>query len=402
MVIESRTCADCVCKKCKFFSTVIFAALHRKHAMPCAEVHRQVLFGLPTYDNYFRYLNQISLVRATTNCMVQKTTQDFLFQRIREMLPADKTLVDEVAEILHVSEDSAYRRIRGGTPLVLEEAALLCRRFNLSLDGLLDVNEDCVVFRNMEPGKGSFDFKTYLSTIAQQINALAACNQKSIVYLTNDVPIFHQFSSKALLAFRFFFWMRTVFQHPDFQHNYSAAWLLPDIEELAADILSVYCKIPSVEIWNTECANSTLVQVNHYYEAGVMTKADAAAVRAGLHEAAEHVEQQAAYGCKFKRGESPRTKKDNFQLFYNRVGLGNNVILTLHDGSKTLYLNYDALNYMITSDKNFCNKTYHQMQNTMRRSTLISGVAEKQRNMFFNDLYAKMHVRQLNNQETAK
>lgn len=326
--------------------------------------------------------------------MTRKTTQDFLFQRIRERLPAGKTLVDEIAETLHVSEDSAYRRIRAETPLVLEEAALLCRRFNLSLDGLLGVDEEAVVFRNMDGGKSNFDFKGYLEAIAEQLQALEAYRQKSIIYVTNDIPIFHQFASKALLAFRFFFWMRTAFQHSDFQQQYAAAWLPPEIEKLAANILSVYCRIPSVEIWNTECVNSTLVQVNHYYEAGILTKEDAADVYAGLRTAIGHVEQQAAYGRKFMPGESPHSKRDNFQLFYNRTGLGDNTIMTLHDEGKTLYLNYDALNYLVTTDEAFCNKSYRHIQNTMRRSTLISGVAEKQRNMFFNNLYAKIRMRE--------
>ena len=327
--------------------------------------------------------------------MRQRTTQDFLFQRIRELLPPDKALVNEIAQTLHLSEDSAYRRIRGETPLILDEAALLCQRFNLSLDALLRTEEGCVVFRNMEPGSGIFDFKAYLSTIAQQINALAACNEKSIVYESNDVPIFHQFSSKALLTFRHFFWMRTAFRHPDFQQKYSTTLLTPEIEELAAHVYSVYSQIPSVEIWNTECVNSTLVQLNHYYETGVINRNDAAAVYKGLREAIEHLQEQAAYGCKFSVGQSPRSKKENFRLFYNRVGLGDNIILTLHDGGKTLYLNYDALNYMVTGDDKFCNKVYEQMQNTMRRSTLISGVAEKQRNMFFNNLYAKLESRRV-------
>ena len=49
-------------------------------------------------------------------------SQEFLFQRIRELLPVHASLVDTVASILHVSNDSAYRRIRGETPLVLDEA----------------------------------------------------------------------------------------------------------------------------------------------------------------------------------------------------------------------------------------------------------------------------------------
>ena len=54
--------------------------------------------------------------------MATITAQDFLFQRIKEMLPQDVSLVDAVSDLLHVSGDSAYRRIRGETPLVLEEA----------------------------------------------------------------------------------------------------------------------------------------------------------------------------------------------------------------------------------------------------------------------------------------
>jgi len=47
-------------------------------------------------------------------------SQEFLFQRIKELLPPHAPLVDSVANILHVSSDSAYRRIRGETPLVLD------------------------------------------------------------------------------------------------------------------------------------------------------------------------------------------------------------------------------------------------------------------------------------------
>ncbi len=48
-------------------------------------------------------------------------SQEFLFQRIKELLPPHTTLVDSVAETLHISSDSAYRRIRGETPVVLDE-----------------------------------------------------------------------------------------------------------------------------------------------------------------------------------------------------------------------------------------------------------------------------------------
>src|SRR5204862_5030415 len=76
-------------------------------------------------------------------------SQEFLFQRIKEILPPHASLVDTVAEILHLSSDSAYRRIRGETPLVLGEARDLCRHFKLSLDHMLNVKSGATLFEDV-------------------------------------------------------------------------------------------------------------------------------------------------------------------------------------------------------------------------------------------------------------
>jgi hypothetical protein len=47
--------------------------------------------------------------------------QSAFFDRIRKTIPANVSLVDELAEILDVSRDSAYRRMRGETVLSLDE-----------------------------------------------------------------------------------------------------------------------------------------------------------------------------------------------------------------------------------------------------------------------------------------
>lgn len=334
--------------------------------------------------------------------MAEKKIQEYLFQRIREMLPPGRSLVDTVAEVLCVSQDSAYRRIRGETLLVLEEARILCQQFNFSLDQLLQVSSHSVVFENIKLESSAYDFKAYLTSILQKIKELNAAEEKSIYYVTSDLPFFHQFCSPALFAFRYFFWMKTMFVHPAFaQQKFSLYCLTPEIEALGKEILSLYNKIPSVEIWNLESINGLLAQISYTYETGLMTREEMQEVHNGIHQMLEHVQKQAEYGRKFFRDENPLTKKENFKLFYNRVGLGDNSIMTLHDGAKTLFLNYDALNYMLTRDETFCNEVYGKIQTIMRRSTLISSVSEKQRNIFFNILYAKLPLLSVQNQKLA-
>ncbi|HEY0039565.1 MAG TPA: hypothetical protein VGB71_02830 [Flavisolibacter sp.] len=323
--------------------------------------------------------------------MPEKQIQEYLFQRIKEALPPGKPLVETIAEVLHVSQDSAYRRIRGETLLVLEEAKLLCQQYNISLDQLLNLSGNSVVFRNIELNSTISDFTIYLKGILHELKNLATCEQRSIYYITIDIPFFYQFCYQPMFAFRYFFWMKSVAEHPDFAHRKFSLDCLPqETKAIGKEILRLYCQIPSVEIWNTECVNGMLTQLAYYQEAGIVKKEEAMSVYGAIRQTVEHLQVQAEYGTKFIPGENPQAKKQNFQLFQNRVGLGDNTILTSGNGSKKLYLNYDALSYMTTTDEAFCNMAQQQLKTITRRSTLISNVGEKHRNIFFNHLFKKI------------
>jgi hypothetical protein len=112
-----------------------------------------------------------------------------------------------------------------------------------------------------------------------------------------------------------------------------------------------------------------------------------------MKETMLHLKDQAEHGCKFMPGENPSTKKNNLNFFYNRLILGETTILVKTDDVKTVFLNYDVLNYMTTHDENFCNQLDETLENLVRRSTMISRTSEKQRNIFFGILLAKVEDR---------
>ena len=51
--------------------------------------------------------------------------QGDFFRQIKQKLPAHLSTVDEIAMLLNISQDSAYRRIRGEKPLSFDEIQLL-------------------------------------------------------------------------------------------------------------------------------------------------------------------------------------------------------------------------------------------------------------------------------------
>ncbi len=322
-------------------------------------------------------------------------SQDFLFQRIREILPPQASLVDVISEVLHVSSDSAYRRIRGETPLILEEARQICLHFNLSLDQILNIRSGYTLFQTTRINNNGYSFENYLQDILNHLENINSFIYKQLIYLTKDIPIFYNFSSDALFAFRYFFWMKSILLHPSYKDaKFSVDCLTPEIKLIGNKIIRNYINIPSTEILNTECVDSLIFQIEYYKDAGYFyCKSDVLLVYEGLENQVEHIRDQAEAGCKFLKGENPQYKKDNYKCVFNRVLLGDTTILIITDHLKTLFLNYDALNYMITRDEKFCNDVHTDMVNLIKQSTQISSVSEKQRNSFFNILLSKIEAR---------
>jgi len=321
--------------------------------------------------------------------------QDFLFQRIREMVPQHVSLVDAVSEILNVSSDSAYRRLRGETQLVLEEARQLCNHFHLSLDQLLNVSSNSTLFQTSYINNTQYNFENYLNDLLNQLKYIEGFIRKEIIFLTKDLHIFSNMLSEPFFAFRYFFWNKSIMSNPDYAtRGFNLNCLTPEVKAIAEEMAKTYCRIPSTEIWNTEAVNSIILQVEYYKEMGIFSSAsDIKAVYDSVEETLYHLKEQADYGVKFYPGENPALKKQNLRFFYNRVVLGDNTILVTTDHIKTVYLNYNILNYMITRDERFCTNTWNEMEMLIRRSTMISETGEKQRNVFFNILLSKIEDR---------
>ena len=318
--------------------------------------------------------------------------QEYLFQRIREKLPTNASLSEVVSELLNVSNDSAYRRIRGETPLIIDETRILCQYFKISIDQLLNIDKKSVIFTPVLLDATENNFENYLTGILKGLKHIASFEEKDVIYLAKDMVLFHNFYFKPLFAFRYFFWMKSIVQDPDFgNRKFKLDCLPPHIEKLGKEITSVYNSFHSTEIWNTVCINSSVAQIEYYREAGFFNSdKDSYLVYEALRDTIEHLRIQAEYGCKFLPGETPAYKKNNFDLYYNRLVLGDNTILAITNQKKTLYLAYDTLNYMMTQDESFCNSAYEMIQGLLKKATILSNVSEKQRNIFFNILLKKI------------
>jgi len=188
--------------------------------------------------------------------------------------------------------------------------------------------------------------------------------------------------------------MRTILQHPEYAHmSFDPNQTSNFINNTAKEILRLYNNIPSVEVWNIESINSTILQIEFYRNTNVFRSAAAVKILYdALETAINHIESQAEHGTKSFVNEPTTYKANNYQFFYNSVILADNTIFVTTGQQRKVFINYGVLNYLTTGDEKFCSSVHHDLQNLMRKSTLISSGGARQRSMFFNSLREKIDL----------
>jgi hypothetical protein len=325
----------------------------------------------------------------------QPGVQQIFFQHIKSSLAAHLSLVDEVAGLLDISNDSAYRRIRGEKPLTFDELKTLCAHYKVSLDQLFHLNNDSFLFSGPLINNSNFGFESYLEHLLAQVNYFNSFEHRELIYNGKDMFIFHCFGFHELTVFKIFFWMKTILQYP---MEGKEIVLLEAIREsmikITSKLIEAYNKLPLTEIWNHDNLNATLRQVDYYRQSGFFPTDDyALAIYKNMLEMVNHIEKQAEVGCKFPLGGKPSAVSPAYKFYMNEFILGDNCNMAILNNIKLVYINHSTLNIIMTKDPVFTEYIYQHLQNIMRKSTLMSLAGEKDRTRFFNSMRGKIESR---------
>lgn len=321
-----------------------------------------------------------------------------LFQHIKNKLPPQVSLVDEMATVLDISTDSAYRRIRGEKTLSLEEVYKLCVHFKLSLDSLLNLQTDAFLFTGSFVQSEFFKFDVYLKSVVANMKYMNTFKEPTLYYLSKDLPLFDHFHFREIAAFKYYFWMKNILHKPEFADKKFSMDIYPDeLYDLGRQALHYYQQLSSVELWNIESVNSTLRQIEYYHESNIFAS-DEEILK--IYDAVEnliiHLEHQATLGYKFYPEDKERKPLGSFQMYFNEMLILDNSILAKLDDTKVAFLVHNVLNYLMTRDVKFCDNFYANIQNLIRKSTLISTVSERERSRFFKYLRQRITSRKQN------
>ena len=319
--------------------------------------------------------------------------QQAFFNRIRESLPPHISMPDQLAELLNISYDSVYRRIQGEKPISMNELKLLCEHFHISLDQVLEIKSEAVLFHAPDINDPAPDFESYLQGILKQFTYFNSFKTRKLSYLCKDLPIWYFYIFPEIAAFKTFCWIKTVQNHQDYANKKFSLKEFPfnDCFKIGQQILKECNRIPCVELWNYESLSSTLRQIEYYKDAGLFSdKQDFIKVLDSLRDTLEHLQKQAEVGRKFFPQLPSAISQEPYELFINEVIIGNNTIILELDSTPHCFINYNVLSYLFTKDARFTAQASISFKNLLSRSSNISGTGEKFRNKYFEYQYEKL------------
>lgn len=296
--------------------------------------------------------------------------QELLLKEIRRKI-GDKSMNDEIANILNISYDAAHRRTSLKSKFSLEESVLLAQYYRISLDRFA-VGDNTVIAKKTKPIRTSTDLLNYFQDALHLLNDFKLNPDTKVYYSAKDIPFFYTISNSVLSKFKLFVWMNLL-NEKDFATPFVEFQLDPYADK-SADLKTLYENLNVTEIWNSTTISSVMNQVSFYTEIQLLEKETALIILEELKNLIRSIEKNAEDGSQ------------KFQLYAHDLLILNNSILFETAAKSSLFVPFNMFGYMMTDDKDTCDDALNFFQHQIKNSTSLNFSGQRDRKKFFNKM----------------
>ncbi|MCB9262919.1 MAG: hypothetical protein H6607_11150 [Flavobacteriales bacterium] len=320
------------------------------------------------------------------------TEQIDLIEQCREGV-GEKNLANELAELLGVNVDAAYRRMRGTTALTFDEIRKICLHFNISFDSVIQYGGRLVPFQFNAMFQDKFRIVEYLKTIEFELKEISKVPHSKMTITAMDLPYFRQFGFKSLRRFKLFFWQRSVLNLEEYRlKRFDANEEISEYEEITERIYKNYHGVASTEIWAPETLDSTIKQIQYYIDSGLFVDNETfEMIMEDLFALLNKLEREAETGRKLIQTPDG-VISSTLAMYQSDIFLSNNLIQAHREDKTFTYVSFNSFNSLMTFTPHFSEECDRWIEQIRLKSILLSEVSEKLRYQFFQSLRKKLMV----------
>jgi hypothetical protein len=302
--------------------------------------------------------------------------QDILLRAIRQKLPRNTSVIDEIATVLNISYDASHRRVSQKSKFSIEEAVALCRHYSISMD-MAFAGEAKVLVEKTKEILSLDDMGLYFTESAAKLNPFANDPDAQMFYSAKDIPLFHTIGGTLLSKFKLYVWLNllTGTQNQDKFENFVVD---RSLLEQSMKLKEVYNNVEVNEIWNDTTINSSLQQIYYFFQSGLLSFQNALLLCEDLKIIVNNAEDRCCNGSK------------DYRLYYNELLILNNNVLFTAPQKQALFVPYTMLGYFITNDAQTCNNALDFFKHQIKNSKSLNESGTRDRKIFFNKAYQKI------------
>ena len=316
--------------------------------------------------------------------------QDQFIKYLKSKTQNNTSFVEEVADILNIGYDAAYRRINLKTSLSLEESVKLAKHYKISLNKLFEVGSPNTIITELSPPiQNKEGLEMYFKQSLNNVTPLTKVKSASIIYSAKDIPLFHTLKDSFLSRYKIYVWLKDV--DPEMTRNkVTFDDFIKDIPESllenAFKLGEIYKDINITEIWNNTTINGTLQQVLYYFESGALSKDLALNICNDIEDVIRHVEKQA-----IQQSLIGSKNKAIYNLYINDIHTMSNTIMVKTPYQKVFFTPFTVISYFKIEHQPTCELMFEFFEKQMSISKLLVNAGEKDRSLFFNRMHQKIN-----------
>ncbi len=309
-----------------------------------------------------------------------------LFQDAKNICHDKASFVEDISDLLCVSTDAAYRRIRGEKRISIDEFVTICLKYNISPNRYFNNNTKDVPFVFTKMTTDIFhEYSKYMEALLSNFELLINSENPEIITLANDIPIFHLLNYPQLGIFKVYSWaIGSGKFEGNFEEFIERLDDTLDINNVYSQLFNKYNQIPSVEIWTRQTIDPIIRLIDYYYQSGNIKSADMALSL--CNDLLKLIES-----LKLQCNSSIKNECTQFLFYLSDMEIDNTFIMLKNDANITCILKLYTIKSMNTRDKVFCDETLSWITNMIRNSTLISGTSQKDSFRFFNSMIQRVN-----------
>lgn len=300
--------------------------------------------------------------------------QELLLKEIRNKI-GDKSLNDELANVLNISYDAAHRRTSMKSKFSLEESLQLAKFYNISLDKFNE-NENQIIAKKTKPIRTVTDLLNYFEDALLLLQDFKINPETEVYYSAKDIPFFYTISDSVLSRFKLFVWMNLL-NEKDFMQPFDD-FRLEKYSDKSESLKSLYENLNVTEIWNNTTISSILNQILFYTEIKILSQKTAITILEELEHLIKNIE---------KKAENENRK---FHIYAHDILILNNSILFKNEEKSSLFVPFNMFGYMMTDEKKTCDDALNFFQHQIKNSTSLSFSGQRDRKKFFNGMLERI------------